>query len=305
MKTVTYDIIHETDRQEELPGYSEDYPCIMTRAELDRYPKGYVPWHWHQPVELFYMASGELEYHTPEGMICFPEGTGGLVNSGVIHMTRPHPEKGPAVQLLHIFDPFLLADSRDGRVARRYILPVLNSNVEVVPFYPETEEKKALLALLQASFRIDEGERGCELILRAVLSEMWLKILDLLPDPAEPAVDETVSTRLKRMLAYIQAHFAETIRISDVAAAGLTSERDCYRLFQNRLHCSPNAYITGYRLQKACRLLRESDEPITSVSLSCGFGSSSHFGRLFAERYQCTPRQYRSSWQDRDKTSRK
>ena len=84
MKTITADIIHETDRQEELPGYSEDYPYIITRAEIDKYPRQYVPWHWHQPVEVFYMESGELEYHTPGGRTLFPAGSGGIVNSGII-----------------------------------------------------------------------------------------------------------------------------------------------------------------------------------------------------------------------------
>ena len=105
IKTVTADIIHEADRQEELPEYSEDFPYIMTRAEIDRFPQSYVPWHWHQAVELFYMESGELEYHTPGGTVCFPVGSGGIVNSGVIHMTRPHLEKGETVQLLHKESP--------------------------------------------------------------------------------------------------------------------------------------------------------------------------------------------------------
>ncbi len=305
MKTITADIIHETDRQEELPGYSEDFPCIISRAELDRYPKGHVPWHWHQPVELFYIDSGELEYHTPEGMACFPAGSGGIVNSGVIHMTRPHPEKGKTVQLLHIFDPFFLADSRDGRMARQYVMPFVNSGVGILAFESGNAAHEEILAQLRSSFLIHEDQKNFEMTLRAVLSAIWLKILEILPAVEENACDAQISERLKRMLSYIHAHYAEAIKIEDVAAAGLTSERDCYRLFRDRLQCSPHAYITGHRLQKACEMLRKTDEPVTSIGLSCSFGSSSHFSRLFAERYGCTPRQYRSNWQDCDKNRRK
>ena len=181
MKTITADRIHEQDRQEDLPDYSEDFPCIISRAEIDKYPQRYVPWHWHQPVELFYMESGELEYHTPGGVTRFPTGTGGLVNSGIIHMTRPRAEKGETVQLLHIFDPFFLADSPQGRIARLYVLPYLNSNFEILSFSPSIPEQWELLSMLRDSFQIDENQTGFEITLRAALSAIWLKILDIMP----------------------------------------------------------------------------------------------------------------------------
>ena len=305
MKTITVDRIHDKDRQEELPDYSEDFPCIISRAEIDKYPQHYVPWHWHQPVELFYMESGELEYHTPGGVTCFPTGTGGIVNSGVIHMTHPHTEKGETVQFLHIFDPFFLADSRQGRIARLYVLPYLNSNIELLSFSPLIPEQRELLSMLRDSFQIDENQKGFEVTLRAALSAIWLKILDIMPETDQKsAVDKNVNECLKRMLNYIHTHFSETIKIAEEAAQGLISERECYRLFQSRIHCSPNAYITGYRLEKACALLRGSEESITVISQNCGFGSSSHFGRLFAERYGCTPSQYRHNWQNHEKNRR-
>ena len=305
IKTVTADIIHEADRQEELPEYSEDFPYIMTRAEIDRFPQSYVPWHWHQAVELFYMESGELEYHTPGGTVCFPVGSGGIVNSGVLHMTQPHPEKGETVQLLHIFDPFFLADSKTGYLARQFILPYLDSGAEIIAFYPDIPAHRELLTRLQASFRMTGKREGFELYQRSVLSDLWLRILNLTPEEGDSTVARQANTRLKLMLGYIHTHYAETFLVANVAAAGMTSERDCYRLFQERLHCPPNAYIIGYRLNKACELLRKNKEPVTMIAQSCGFGSSSHFSKFFTKRYGCTPSQYRKDWQDRDKIRRK
>ena len=158
--------------------------------------------------------------------------------------------------------------------------------------------------MLRDSFQIDENQTGFEITLRAALLAIWLKILDIMPEACRITIDKNVNECLKRMLNYIQTHFSETIRIAEVAAQGLISERECYRLFQSRIQCSPNAYITGYRLEKACALLRDSEETITLISQLCGFGSSSHFGKLFAERYGCTPRQYRHNWQNIEKSRR-
>lgn len=49
-----------------------------------------MPWHWHEEVELFYIENGVLEYDIPKGRIVFPKGSGGLVNSNVLHMTKAH-----------------------------------------------------------------------------------------------------------------------------------------------------------------------------------------------------------------------
>ena len=51
-------------REEELPGYSAEFPHIASFVELDKYAGKQAPWHWHKDVELFYMAQGEVTYYT-------------------------------------------------------------------------------------------------------------------------------------------------------------------------------------------------------------------------------------------------
>ena len=51
-------------------------------------------------------------------------------------------------------------------------------------------------------------------------------------------------------------------------------------------------------------LLENTDETVTRIALTCGFGTSSHFGKLFLERFGLTPLQHRRSWQDRDMNRR-
>ena len=56
---------------------------------------------------MFYVEQGNLEYRTPNGHYIFPHGSGGMVNSNVLHTTKPQEDN--TVQLIHIFDPSLLA----------------------------------------------------------------------------------------------------------------------------------------------------------------------------------------------------
>ncbi len=52
MKTVQKIEFHTGSKEELLPGYTEEFPYIATRVELDKYTGRYVPWHWHRAVEI-------------------------------------------------------------------------------------------------------------------------------------------------------------------------------------------------------------------------------------------------------------
>ena len=52
-------------------------------------------------------------------------------------------------------------------------------------------------------------------------------------------------------------------------------------------------YLSGLRLEKARRLLLESDKKLLDICLECGFSDGKYLNRLFAKRYGCTPKEYR------------
>lgn len=301
MKRITSIEIIPANRQEILPGFSDDFPHIVSRAEIDRYPGSYAPWHWHGAVELFRIESGELEYNTPNARMIFPAGSGGLVNSGVPHMSRSVSRGTETIQLLHLFDPVLVSGPQNGRIAEKYVLPLLASGCEIIPLQPGSKA----MELLDRSFRLDPNEHGYELRIRAALSEIWLQLAAGIPEDGNNAANGKTSDKLKRMMIYVHEHYPEAIRIADLSASAFISERECYRLFREHLHCSPLEYITGCRLQAAREMLRGGNDPITAICHRCGFSTSSHFGKTFAESFGCTPSQYRRNWQDYDKKGRK
>lgn len=50
-------------KEEILPYTTSGFPYIASCAELDDYLEPFVPWHWHNAIELFYIESGELKYY--------------------------------------------------------------------------------------------------------------------------------------------------------------------------------------------------------------------------------------------------
>lgn len=296
-------LIYKTDSKEELlPGYSERFPYISSRVELDKYPEHYVPWHWHNALELFYIESGTLEYFTPEGSKLFEEGTGGLVNSNVLHMTRLQPDISNNIQLLHLFDPIFISGAKGNLIDRKYVMPfVSDSQIEIVSLLPDTTEQKEILKLIRETFQLDENEKGYELRLRERLSEIWLKIMELAEEQTkEKKAYRKSNDRIKGMMIYIQEHYFEKITVTQLADIAYLSERECYRVFQECLHMTPNDYMRNYRLQMACQMLIKEDMKLTEISHACGLGTGSYFGKIFKESIGCTPLEYRQKWQNCD-----
>lgn len=290
-------------KEELLPNFNAAFPYIFSRAELDKYMGQFVPWHWHRPVELFYMESGKLEYYTPEGKTVFPAGSGGMVNSNVLHMTKAVTQAEENIQLLHIFDVSLLAGEQGSRIQEKYINPIVTApQIEIIAFYQEYPKQRKILEAIQSAFSLSNREFGYELKLREALSQIWLMLFE----QVKPMLSQTVkynknNDKIKLMMAYIYEHYSEKISIKELAAAAFLSERECFRVFQDCLHMTPAEYIKSYRLQAACQMLAKGQEPVTVIGHACGLGSSSYFGKVFREYMRCTPTEYREKWQDCDR----
>ena len=295
---------HTGSREERIPGFCEEFPYIASRAELDRYFGRFVPWHWHKAVELFYMESGALEYDTPGGRRLFGKGSGGLVNSNVLHMTRPVAGGEENIQLLHMFDPSLIAGQQGGRIDRNYVMPLVAApQIEILALDPKDPEQAETLRLIRRAFEIPGDAFGSEMQVRRALSEIWLRLFQQArPLLAAEKKPDKNSDKVKALMIYVHEHYPERFSISELAAAAFLSERECFRVFHDCLHTSPMEYVKHYRLRAACRMLAQGKEPITEICHACGLGSSSYFGKIFRECMNCTPSEYRRRWQDRDKS---
>jgi AraC family transcriptional regulator len=100
---------------------------------------------------------------------------------------------------------------------------------------------------------------------------------------------------LSRALSYVEAHLAEPISVTDLAAIACVSESKFTRAFRDFTGNSPAAYIRTRRLCVAARLLRQTQLSIHEVAASTGFYDQAHFSRVFKASERLTPLEYRRS----------
>jgi AraC family transcriptional regulator len=99
--------------------------------------------------------------------------------------------------------------------------------------------------------------------------------------------------RLARLLTYLRAHLDEPLAITDLARLAGVSPSQLDRLFLRLFGESPRACLRRLRLERAAGELRASRRRIISVALDAGFSSHEAFTRSFAQRFGCSPSEYR------------
>lgn len=92
---------------------------------------------------------------------------------------------------------------------------------------------------------------------------------------------------------YVDEHYADPIRVRDLARVCNMSETHVRRLFESIMHMSPTDYVNLVRIQKACELLKKTDEPLDLIAARCGYGNVSTLSRNFKKLLGVTPYQWK------------
>ena len=98
---------------------------------------------------------------------------------------------------------------------------------------------------------------------------------------------------LDRITAYIEAHYADSITISELGRQFYVSSSTVSHLFQQKLGVSFYRYVTQRRLI-AAKTLIEKGQLLEAVASQTGFSDYSGFYRAFKQEYGISPRQYRN-----------
>ena len=108
--------------------------------------------------------------------------------------------------------------------------------------------------------------------------------------PQAPASHEpTVAAAVR----YLDEHFAEPLRIEQIAAQVFLSPDRFTEVFARAMGRTPRDYLRHLRLERAKTLLTGTRKPVSAVALEAGFGDAAYFTRVFRAATGRTPTGYR------------
>lgn len=93
----------------------------------------------------------------------------------------------------------------------------------------------------------------------------------------------------QRVCEYIDSHLEQKIGLENLAALAGLSTHHFARAFHQSVGEPPHGYILSRRLDRAERMLRETQLPLSEIALATGFSDQSHLARHFRRRTGMSP----------------
>ena len=113
----------------------------------------------------------------------------------------------------------------------------------------------------------------------------------------ESPVKTQTSRKLNYTINFVMKNFKRDISLNEAARALDMKPSNFSRYFKKISGKGFVEFVSAMRIDEACRLLINTDSPITEICFSVGFGNISNFNRHFSKLKGMTPSQYRKQFE--------
>lgn len=143
----------------------------------------------------------------------------------------------------------------------------------------ECDELRRLLSTASATFETDQATaRACIVQAKA-----------LLKTPKAPPRGGLAPWQARRLELHIQAHLAENLSLSGLAAVAGLSASHFSRAFRQTFGQAPMRYVSVQRVRRAKELILDSQSNLAEVALACGLYDQAHLSKLFRRLVGASP----------------
>jgi AraC-like DNA-binding protein len=283
----------------ETVAYNNPLFPVYTRYDiLSTYPDYSAISHWHKDLEFIVVRKGSMTYNINGKLVELTDGNGIMVNSRQLHygFSAQHNE---CEFICIIISPELLQGNEwfyqnfvehiTENSACPYLL--LGRSADSCCWQASVLDR---LEHLYASFGTDPAAPCSNFEVIEDFTFIMKMLYENLKtgNPAKKQESAELST-LKKMIAYIDDHYTEHIRLEDIALSGACCKSRCSMLFKKYLRDTPVAYVTKLRLRKSLAILLDLNKNITDVAYECGFSGTSYYCETFKKYYGTSPLLYK------------
>ena len=259
----------------ELISHSKLADCTMFIVDMV-----YRPMHLHKELELCVVLSGSCRVSTDRQSFEAGPGEILLFDAGSSHelCASGAPARLLTLQISNSFCARFYPQIRSIRFGCRGLssclgpeqLPALSNYLRDTP-----EAPFACMAQINAIFAILLGGTPYR-----VLSD------------TENMTQTRNAERMHRILHYLETHYSEPVRLSEIAEREGLTQTYLSHLFREQLHIPFQDYLGRLRLEAAMLLLRQSDTTLTDAAYACGFSDPKYLNRSFQKNLGMSPRQW-------------
>ena len=106
------------------------------------------------------------------------------------------------------------------------------------------------------------------------------------------------SRQIRRAIDFMEANLERSVDLPTIAESTGLSPSYFARQFRATVGKAPHQYLMQIRIDRAKRLLSETDRGIAEIAFACGFANQEHLTRLFKRSCGLTPAGFRKARRD-------
>ncbi|ULL18170.1 helix-turn-helix domain-containing protein [Paenibacillus sp. H1-7] len=170
------------------------------------------------------------------------------------------------------FDLFILSEKTDSR--RGFVLETTFPLQGKIRAFSSQFKRFMYLLISDTKLESDESRRFHR---QQLLHNM---LNDLLTHATAVNGNDT-ENRLRVTIEYMQRHYRENIRMSELAELGQFHPSYYSQVFKQTMQKTPMAYLTDLRINKAKEMLLVTDKSISDIAAHVGYGDEFYFSKRF------------------------
>ncbi|MAY63215.1 MAG: AraC family transcriptional regulator [Rhizobiales bacterium] len=165
-----------------------------------------------------------------------------------------------------------------------------------IPAIASGEAGEALIDAMERLFALADKPAAAPFLKDGIIREIhfWLLSADHGDVLRRIAWGGGHTARISDAALYIRSHYAEPLKVPDLARNAGMSETTFHHYFRTVCGTTPLQYQKRVRLMEAQRLITAENSPVSSAALAVGYESPTQFSREFARMFGASPRSYRS-----------
>lgn len=135
--------------------------------------------------------------------------------------------------------------------------------------------------------------RYCKMM--STMYDLFARMLDANPTRQSANYVDSSNYFAARALNFVNHNYAANITVDDIAEALGITRKYLYAVFNYVFNISPKQYLIYYRIEKACKRLKSTDQPVREIAETVGYSNQFYFAREFKRLTGMSPTEYRKS----------
>lgn len=271
-------------------------PGHSVRWHEHDYPSPIARWNYHPEYEIHLIRRGTGRFIVGDFLGTFEEGQVTLIGSGLPHDWVSDLEPGEVIEnrdAVLQFDGEWLLRCAELMPELLEVEDVLQQSSRGIHFTGDTAVQAAAAIEMVGSTtgleRLNNVLRVLTIFARSPEADRRF----LARDWFEPQLDGEAAAVVDIALEYIFANHSGAVRMSEVADLVGMTQSTFSKYFRKSTGQNFSEMVRKLRLAHACRLLDQTDTPISSICYDVGFSNLSNFNRHFQSEIGLSPRAYR------------